>query len=111
NNAWLRRSGSVPMSDFPPSQEREYVEPLTGLQPEAFDWLWFVRLAFGTLAIIEGDPGEGKSLVALDLCARLSTGRPMPDGTPGPGIVNSLIIQDEDGGDDTVIWRLKALGA
>ena len=27
----------------------------------------------------------GKSLVCLDLCARLSTGRPLPDGSLGPG--------------------------
>jgi hypothetical protein len=61
--------------------------------------------------MIDGDGNEGKSFVSLDLAARLSTGRPMPDGTEGPGIVNSLIIQDEDGGDDTLYHRLVALGA
>src|ERR1700720_1781447 len=81
------------------------------LTPRMFDWLWMRRLAFGKLNMLDGDAGEGKSLVALDLCARLSTGRCMPDDTPGPGVVNSLIIQDEDGGEDTVICRLRALGA
>jgi hypothetical protein len=28
-------------------------------------------------------PGHGKSYVTRDLCARLSTGRPMPDGSSG----------------------------
>src|SRR5262249_172381 len=43
-------------------------------------WLWPGRLALGKLAMLDGDPGMGKSLLALDLCARLSTGRPLPDG-------------------------------
>ena len=69
------------------------------------------QLAFGQLAMLDGDSVEGKSLISLDLCARLSTGRPMPDGSPGPGVVPSLIVQAEDGAEDTVIPRLKALGA
>lgn len=81
------------------------------LTPRMYEWLWLWRLAFGKLSMLDGDAGEGKSLVALDLCARLSTGRAMPDGSTGPGVVNSLIIQDEDGGEDTVICRLQALGA
>src|SRR5205085_693544 len=50
------------------------------------DWMWPGRLALGKLAILEGDPGLGKSFLALDLCARLSTGQPWPDGsaTAGP---------------------------
>src|SRR5262249_36293309 len=58
------------------------------------------------------DPGLGKSLITLDLCARLSTGRPMPDGSPGPGEpVNCLILNAEDGVEDTINHRLEALGA
>src|SRR5262249_47038526 len=36
---------------------------------------------------------------------------PMPDGSPGPGVVPSLIVQSEDGARDTVVPRLRALGA
>jgi hypothetical protein len=81
------------------------------LTPRYHDWLWRRRFAFGKLAMLDGDAGEGKSLVALDLCARLSTGRPMPDGSASPGVLDSLIIQDEDGTEDTVAHRLRALGA
>ena len=49
------------------------------------DWFWLARLAFGKPALLEGDPGLSKSLVALDLCARLSTGRPFPHCTAGLG--------------------------
>jgi predicted ATP-dependent serine protease len=42
------------------------------------DWLWEGRLPSGQLAILDGDPGIGKSLMLLDLCARITTGRAFP---------------------------------
>ena len=74
-------------------------------------WFWQNRLPFGRLVLLDGDGNEGKSLVSLDLAARLSTGRPMPDGSPGPGIGNVLLLQEEDSTEDTVCPRLAALGA
>jgi hypothetical protein len=74
-------------------------------------WLWPGRLALGKLSILEGDPQRGKSLLALELCARLSTGRAWPDNCPGPGPAASLIINGEDGDADTTVPRLRALGA
>jgi hypothetical protein len=61
--------------------------------------------------MFDGDPDLGKSLVTLDLCARLSTGRPFPDGSPSPGPANALVLNGEDSGEDTVRPRLQALGA
>jgi hypothetical protein len=63
------------------------------------------------LAILDGDPGLGKSLVTLDLCARLSTGRPFPDGSASPGPAAAVILNGEDGAEDTIRPRLEALGA
>ncbi len=37
----------------------------TGLQPQPVEWLWQHRLAAGTLAMISGEPGSGKTWVAL----------------------------------------------
>jgi AAA domain len=98
------------MSDLPPDSSYHYVEPLSEVQPELFDWLWLNTFAFSTLAILEGDPGEGKSLVALDLCARLSTGRPMPDGSPSPGAFGTIVLQSEDSFASATLPRLLALG-
>src|SRR5215471_13222287 len=81
------------------------------LKAEPVSWLWQGRLALGKAAMLDGDPGLGKSLLALDLCARLSTGRPMPDGSPGPGISNCLVLNAEDSEQDTIRPRLVALGA
>ena len=38
-------------------------------------------LALTKLAILEGDPGMGKPLLALDLCARVTRGGLFPDGS------------------------------
>ena len=71
-------------------------EPLSTVRPRTVRWLWEPYLPRGKLALLDGDPGLGKSLVTLDLCARLSTGRPWPDGSAGPGPANSLVLNGED---------------
>ena len=73
-------------------------------------WLWPGRLALGHLAIFDGDPGLGKSLVTLDLCARITTGRPFPDGATGGDPARVIVINAEDGARDTIRGRLSAAG-
>jgi hypothetical protein len=90
---------------------RMRVLPASQLVERPVEWLWTSRLGFGKLAMLDGDPDQGKSLVGLDLCARLSRGREMPDGSPGPAPASSLILSAEDEPEDTVVPRLKALGA
>src|SRR5690349_3540750 len=80
------------------------------ITPRPVEWLWPGRLPAGKLTILDGDPGLGKSFLALDLCARLSTGRPWPDGTPGPGPAACIFLNGEDGEEDTTTPRLRALG-
>src|SRR5687768_18055343 len=46
--------------------------------------LWGPYLTPGTVAVLDGDPGAGKTFLALDLAARLTAGRSMPDGSPCP---------------------------
>jgi hypothetical protein len=74
-------------------------------------WLWLYRLPLGKPVIMDGDPDLGKSLIALDFCARLSTGRPFPDGCPSPGPANALVLSAEDNPADTITPRLDRLGA
>ncbi len=88
-----------------------HAQAVSQLAPRPVHWLWPGRLALGKLALLEGDPGLGKSLLTLDLCARLSTGQPFPDGSPSPGPAASLLFNAEDSMADTVVPRLRALGA
>ena len=84
---------------------------LDQVSPQLIPWLWPKRLALGKLAMLDGDPGLGKSLLTLDLCARVTTGRPFPDEVPSPGPANVLILNAEDSLEDTLVPRLQALGA
>jgi hypothetical protein len=79
--------------------------------PAAVEWLWPLYLARGKLAILDGDPEVGKSLVSIDLAARLSRGGPLPDGAPLDRPMTSLFLSAEDGDEDTVRPRLGAAGA
>jgi RecA-family ATPase len=64
----------------------------------------------GQLTAMKGDPGLGKSTVALEIASRVSTGRPMPDDTELPS-GNVILLSSVDGLEDTVIWRLMAAEA
>ena len=87
------------------------IAPANHVVAQPVSWLWPERIALGKLLILDGDPDLGKSLLALDLCARLSTGEPFPDGRPGPGPANALVLSAEDTAHDTIVPRLQRLGA
>ncbi|MBI3861001.1 MAG: AAA family ATPase, partial [Planctomycetia bacterium] len=83
----------------------------SGLSGE-IDWLWAGRIPNGRVTLIEGPAGAGKSLVALDLAARLSDDRPWPDGIPQARRgLKALILCRQDDPADVVGARLKAMGA
>jgi hypothetical protein len=48
---------------------------LADIDQRPIEWLWQDRLAAGTLAMLSGDPGSGKTWVALAIAAALSQGR------------------------------------
>lgn len=81
------------------------------VEREPLSWLWRGYWPLGKLVVVEGDPGIAKTTVVLDVGARVSTGRPMPDDSPcgAPGAV--LILSAEDGLGDTLRPRLDAAGA
>src|SRR2546423_10377976 len=83
--------------------------PLSDFETQSLHWLWPGRIIRGRLTILEGDPGLGKSLFALDLASRITTGRPMPDGSPGiKG--NVILIAPEDRPTDVIKPRVEAAG-
>ncbi len=44
------------------------------MEEEDVDWLWTNRIPFGMLTAIIGNPGEGKSTLAMEIAARCSRG-------------------------------------
>src|SRR5689334_20348220 len=47
--------------------------------PRGIDWLWPRRIPLGAVTLLVGDPGLGKSLLALDIATRVSNAAPWPD--------------------------------
>jgi hypothetical protein len=48
---------------------------LADLEPQPVEWLWPLRLAAGTLAMVSGEPGSGKTWAAVAIAAAMTTGR------------------------------------
>lgn len=84
---------------------------LSKVEPEKIQWLWKSWLPLAKIALFDGDPGTGKSLLTHEITARVTTGRGMPDGSVGVEPSNVLIISSEDGRADTIRPRLDAAGA
>lgn len=69
-------------------------------------------MPFGKVTLLEGEPGSGKSLLALDLAARVSRGASMPlSRVKSGGPANVILFNDDDNLSDTIRPRLEAAGA
>jgi putative DNA primase/helicase len=85
-----------------------------GLEPEALKWLWQGRIPCGSLTLLAGLSGVGKSQLACDVTARITTGRSFPpepersDWSPAGSV---LMVGSEDRLRHTLVPRLMAAGA
>ena len=67
-------------------------------------------MAAGRLVLVDGDPGQGKSLLAIDLAARLTTGRPFPGEEEPREPAAAILLAAEDNLCDTIVPRFLAAG-
>ena len=51
---------------------------MSEIETEEVSWLWFPFIPYGKVTILQGDSGDGKSLMILKLAAMLTRGEPMP---------------------------------
>jgi hypothetical protein len=77
-----------------------YAKSLQSIQPEKVDWLWPGRIPFGMLSLLIGDPGLGKSLLSVDIAAKVSRAGG-----------NVLLASAEDHAAITIRPRAEAAGA
>lgn len=83
----------------------------SALTPKEITWLWQDRIPFGKITVLVGDTGLGKTMLAIDIAARITTGRPMPLSSAEP-ITGSVLFQsNEDDKEDTLLPRCIAAGA
>lgn len=84
---------------------------LSQVQTQQVKWLWYPFIPYGKLTIIQGDPGDGKSTMILNIAAMLSKGKGFDDDMVQGEPVNVIYQTAEDGLADTVKPRLEAAGA
>jgi len=85
---------------------------LAGVKAKKICWLWQGRIPLGSVSLIVGNPGLGKSLLTMMMTAHVTTGTPWPD-LPDESIpIGSVIlVTGEDNLSDVVRPRLDAAGA
>ena len=84
---------------------------MSDVQSQTVDWLWYPFIPYGKLTIIQGDPGDGKTTLVLNIAARLSKGEGLDNDMKVTEPVNIIYQTAEDGLGDTIKPRLLAAGA
>ena len=91
------------------------------VEMEKIDWLLYPFIPFGKVTIVQGDPGEGKTTMVLQIIAKLTKGEAvLPSGSDESALeektmalepVNVIYQTAEDGLGDTIKPRLLSAGA
>ena len=91
------------------------------VEVEKIDWLLYPFIPFGKVTIVQGDPGEGKTTMVLQIIAKLTKGEAvLPSGSDESALeektmvlepVNVIYQTAEDGLGDTIKPRLLSAGA
>ena len=82
--------------------------PLSRFKPREVEWFWRPYIPAGMITIMEGDPGEGKSFLAMFLAAMVSVGGKLPDGSQLE-LGTVLYISAEDDPSYTIRPRVDAM--
>lgn len=83
---------------------------MSEVQSQEIEWLWYPFIPYGKLTIIQGDPGDGKTTMVLNLAAKLSKGEALDENMKVTEPVNVIYQTAEDGLADTVKPRLELAG-
>lgn len=75
------------------------------------DWLWPDMIAARKMLVLMGPPGVGKSTIAMDIAARVTTGRDWPDGSINSTVGDVAFLEAEDDQEEDSRPRAEAAGA
>ncbi len=84
---------------------------MSQIQSQEIEWLWYPFIPYGKLTIVQGDPGDGKTTLVLNIAAKLSKGECLDEDMKLIEPVNVIYQTAEDGLADTVKPRLELAGA
>lgn len=89
---------------------------MSDVEAEDVEWVWHPYIPLGKVTLLEGDPGVGKTWLALAIAAAVTKGHAFPGSTWEGGIhqrgpANAIYMTCEDGIADTLRPRLDKAGA
>lgn len=84
---------------------------MSEIQSKEVAWLWYPFIPYGKLTIIQGNPGDGKTTLVLNIAAKLSKGEGLDSDMKLTEPLAVIYQSAEDGLADTVKPRLEAAGA
>lgn len=90
-------------------QRHIVLTPASAIKPRRVTWLWEGRIALGTLALLAGPEGLGKSTLSSWVIARITRGELPGENLGHPR--SALICAAEDSWEHTIVPRLMAAGA
>ena len=80
---------------------------MSEVDSQEVEWLWYPFIPYGKLTIIQGDPGDGKTTLVLNIAAKLSKGEGLDGEMKVQEPVYVIYQTAEDGLADTVKPRLE----
>ena len=84
---------------------------MSEVQSQEIEWLWYPFIPYGKLTIVQGDPGDGKTTLILNIAAKLSKGEGLDNDMNLTEPMNIIYQTAEDGLADTVKPTLEKSGA
>lgn len=97
----------ISKSAAPQSQIRYF----SAVTVKKVEWLWYPYIPYGKITIIQGDPGDGKTTLVLNIAALLSQGRSMPESKTAISRAKVIYQSAEDSAEDTLKPRLLSADA
>ncbi len=92
-----------------PSARRVRLTQASSIKPRPVQWLWDGRIALGTLGLLAGREGIGKSTLGYTLAAEITRGRLSGNHLGQPWAV--IVAATEDSWEHTIVPRLMAAQA
>ena len=107
--ALLNFDGNIDRAEKALSKRKLKLTPASAITPKPVHWLWENRIAEGTLALLAGREGIGKSTLAYTLVAEITKGK--LDGAHFGKARSVIIVATEDSWEFTIVPRLMAAKA
>src|SRR5262245_4511109 len=88
-------------------EQRPQLIRFSDVKSRAIDFLWDPYMPLGKMGFLDGDPGVGKTWIALATAAAISRGHPLPGSEEGGQPRDVIYMSMEDSVNDTLRPRLE----